>query len=196
MKLRKNPVPAGIKYLDEEETVITEIHAEIDGPENTPFEGGTFRLKLVLPKDFPDSAPKGYFLTKIFHPNVGKSGEICVNALKKDWSKETDIDHVFQVIRCLLIQPGPDSALNCEAGKLLLESYENYYKRAKMMTELHATPKPTEEATPCDSTACGDTASENSTATDVTSVASVAKLKVMASKAKQKNKNKKRNKRL
>ena len=32
MKLRKNPVPAGIEYLDEEETVITEIHAEIDGP--------------------------------------------------------------------------------------------------------------------------------------------------------------------
>ena len=33
-------------------------------------QGGQFRIKLVLSKDFPASPPKGFFLTKIFHPNV------------------------------------------------------------------------------------------------------------------------------
>ena len=42
-----------------------------------------------------------------------------------------------QVIRCLLIQPFPDSALNEEAGKLLLEDYEEYDKRARLMTSIH-----------------------------------------------------------
>lgn len=40
-------------------------------------------MKLVLSSDFPQVPPKGYFLTKIFHPNISKSGEICVNTLKK-----------------------------------------------------------------------------------------------------------------
>lgn len=30
----------------------------------------------------------GYFLTKIFHPNVSASGEICVNVLKRDWTPD------------------------------------------------------------------------------------------------------------
>lgn len=44
----------------------------------------------------------------------------------------------LQTIKCLLIVPNPESALNEEAGKLLLEDYEEYYKRASMMTEIHA----------------------------------------------------------
>ena len=80
----------------------------------------------------------GYFLTKIFHPNVSKSGEICVNVLKKDWKQDLGLRHVLLVIRCLLIEPFPESALNEEAGKLLLEDYEDYARVAKLMTSIHA----------------------------------------------------------
>lgn len=44
----------------------------------------------------------------------------------------------LQTIKCLLIVPNPESALNEEAGKLLLEKYDDYCRRAKMMTEIHA----------------------------------------------------------
>lgn len=44
----------------------------------------------------------------------------------------------FQTVKCLLIVPNPESALNEEAGKLLLESHDKYSERAKMMTEIHA----------------------------------------------------------
>lgn len=54
-------------------------------------------MKLLLGKDFPASPPKGYFLTKIFHPNVGANGEICVNVLKRDWTAELGIRHVLLV---------------------------------------------------------------------------------------------------
>ena len=43
-----------------------------------------------------------------------------------------------QTVKCLLIYPNPESALNEEAGKLLLEQYQDYFSRAKMMTEIHA----------------------------------------------------------
>ena len=53
----------------------------------TPYENGVFRCKIVLTDNFPANPPKGYFLTKIFHPNVAQpSGDICVNTLKKDWN--------------------------------------------------------------------------------------------------------------
>lgn len=42
------------------------------------------------------------------------------------------------VIRCLLIEPFPESALNEEAAKLMLEEYDEYFRRAKMFTGIHA----------------------------------------------------------
>jgi ubiquitin-protein ligase len=87
------------------------------------YAGGQFRLKIVLGDSFPSNPPKAFFLTKIFHPNVASNGAICVNTLKKDWKPTYGIEHVLTVIKCLLIHPNPASALNEEAGKLLLEQY-------------------------------------------------------------------------
>ena len=39
----------------------------------------------------------GFFLTKIFHPNVAKNGAICVNTLKRDWKPEHGIKHILLV---------------------------------------------------------------------------------------------------
>uniref|UniRef100_A0A0B7B3H8 UBC core domain-containing protein n=1 Tax=Arion vulgaris TaxID=1028688 RepID=A0A0B7B3H8_9EUPU len=97
-------------------------------------------MKLVLGNNFPSDPPKAFFLTKIFHPNVSSNGEICVNTLKKDWKAELGIKHILLTVKCLLIVPNPESALNAEAGKLLLEQYEDYSLRAKMFTEIHAKP--------------------------------------------------------
>lgn len=44
----------------------------------------------------------------------------------------------FKTVKCLLIVPNAESALNEEAGKMLLEKYDDYSERAKMMTEIHA----------------------------------------------------------
>ena len=81
----------------------------------------------------------GFFVTKIFHPNIRQpTGEICVNTLKKDWQPSHSLRHVLMVIRCLLIEPFPESALNEEAAKLLLEDYDEYFRRAKMLTSIYA----------------------------------------------------------
>ncbi|CAK6437490.1 unnamed protein product [Pipistrellus nathusii] len=128
--------PDGIKVFPNEED-LTDLQVTIEGPEGTPYAGGLFRMKLLLGKDFPASPPKGYFLTRIFHPNVGANGEICVNVLKRDWTAELGIRHVLLTIKCLLIHPNPESALNEEAGRLLLENYEEYAARARLLTEIH-----------------------------------------------------------
>jgi ubiquitin-conjugating enzyme E2 S len=132
--------PEGVQYIESDENSVSEVHALISGPEGTPFVGGSFRIKLVISSDYPSSPPKGYFLTKIFHPNVANNGDICVNTLKKDWTPEVTLTHVLQVIRCLLIVPFPESSLNDEAGKMFMESYDEYAARARIVTEVHALP--------------------------------------------------------
>ena len=139
-KISKTP-PDGIKYLPNYNDNINVIHSEIKGPVGTPFEGGAFHIKLVLGQEFPSAPPKGFFLTKIFHPNIASNGDICVNTLKKDWNPELGIAHVLQVIRCLLIVPFPESSLNEDAGRMFMEDYSAYEKRAKLYTSIHAQPK-------------------------------------------------------
>lgn len=58
------------------------FHVVISGPEDSPFEGGRFKLELFLPEEYPMAAPKVRFITKIFHPNVDKLGRICLDILK------------------------------------------------------------------------------------------------------------------
>jgi ubiquitin-conjugating enzyme E2 S len=135
-ELSKQPCE-GIRVLVNEDN-ITDLRAELEGPAGTPYEGGLFRMKLVLGEDFPTAPPKGFFTTKIFHPNVSKAGEICVNVLKRDWTEDMGLRHVLVVIRCLLIEPFPESALNEEAGRLLMEDYEQYASHARLMTSIHA----------------------------------------------------------
>ena len=81
---------------------------------------------------------------------MGANGEICVNTLKKDWKSTYGIGHTLVTVKCLLIYPNPESALDEEAGKLLLENYSSYCDRAKLITNIHATPrvKPIEFNTP------------------------------------------------
>jgi ubiquitin-conjugating enzyme E2 S len=67
------------------------------------------------------------------------AGDICVNTLKRDWNAEVTLKHILQVIRCLLIVPFPESSLNDEAGKLFMDSYDEFARRARIMTQVHAT---------------------------------------------------------
>jgi len=181
--------PEGIKYVETDADQLTEIHAEISGPTGTPYEGGSFRLKLVLGSDFPSAPPRGFFLTKIFHPNIAANGDICVNTLKRDWTSETSLSHVLAVIRCLLIVPFPESSLNDEAGKLFMTCYDEYAARARLFTELHSIkrkPSPAKSAT--------GSLTENNAAD--AAVAEVEKQKVEKQKKKQKENKKKGLKRL
>lgn len=110
----------------------------MEGPQDTPYEGKFFSLRFTFGADFPNTPPSAHFVTKVYHPNVDPTtGAVCVNTLKRDWKSDHTLKHCLAIIRCLLLQPFPDSALNEDAGKLFMESYHEYFKRARLHADVH-----------------------------------------------------------
>ncbi|CAH3155216.1 ubiquitin-conjugating enzyme E2 N [Pocillopora verrucosa] len=108
-RLMSEPVP-GITALPSEDNARY-FNVVIEGPAETPFEGGKFRLELFLPEEYPMAAPKVRFMTKIYHPNVDKLGRICLDILKDKWSPALQIRTVLLSIQALLSAPNPDDPL-------------------------------------------------------------------------------------
>jgi len=118
---------------------LTALTIYLVGPSTTPYEGSVFRLTLRIPPNYPQEPPKANFETKIFHPNVDeRTGDVCVETLKRDWDPKLTLRDILLTIRCLLIVPNPTSALNEASGKLLLDDYDEFARHARIMSEVHA----------------------------------------------------------
>ena len=92
------------------------IHAPADGA----YDGGRFEIDIQVPDAYPIKPPTMRFRTRIFHPNVHwKSGEICLDVLKTQWSPAWTLHSACTAVVALLDAPEPDSPLNVDAANLL-----------------------------------------------------------------------------
>eukprot|EP00298_Acanthocystis_sp_HF-20_P027819 c614_g1_i1.p1 GENE.c614_g1_i1~~c614_g1_i1.p1 ORF type:complete len:168 (+),score=51.48 c614_g1_i1:23-505(+) len=112
----------------------------IIGPTDSPFENGKFEIEIRVPANYPMAAPTVRFITKIFHPNIhSKTGEVCLDILKKSWTPAWTIQSVCRAVITLLSHPEPDSPLNCDAGNLMrCGDLRGFKSLAKMYTKLYA----------------------------------------------------------
>ena len=101
---------AGISATPYEDN-LRYFNVVIAGPQESPYEGGIFKLELFLPADYPMAPPKVRFLTKMYHPNIDKLGRICLDILKDKWSPALQIRTVLLSIQALLSAPNPDDPL-------------------------------------------------------------------------------------
>ena len=102
--------------------------AVLKGPYCSPFEGGTFRLKITIPEEYPHKAPKVEFITRVFHPNVSGSGEICLDILNEPalWSPELTLQKVVISVLSLLTDANAEDALVPDIGRLYLRDRRRF----------------------------------------------------------------------
>merc|ERR1719183_3155733 len=112
--------------------------ATIMGPEGSPYAGGVFFLQINFPSDYPFKPPKVKFLTKIYHPNINKSGGICLDILKDQWSPALTISKVLLSICSLLTDPNPDDPLVTDIAKQYKNDRKSYNETAKQWTKKFA----------------------------------------------------------
>ena len=102
--------------------------AIIIGPEGTPYHGFKLTLNITLLDNYPFSAPQVSFTSNIWHPNVGISGNICLDILQANWTPALKLLSVLLSISSLLNDPNPASPLNGEAGKQYTDDRDEYNK--------------------------------------------------------------------
>lgn len=136
VRLLQEPVP-GISAIPDEKNARY-FHVVVTGPSDSPFEGGLFKLELFLPEDYPMSAPKVRFITKIYHPNIDRLGRICLDILKDKWSPALQIRTVLLSIQALLSAPNPDDPLANDVAELWKISETEAIRNAREWTQRYA----------------------------------------------------------
>lgn len=107
--------------------------ASVIGPDESPFEGGVFQLRMVFGEDYPLKPPKVKFVTEVFHPNVYVGGDLCLDILQDAWSPAQTVGSILTSIRSLLDDPNIASPANVDAAKLYRDDLRAYKRRVRKM---------------------------------------------------------------
>jgi ubiquitin-conjugating enzyme E2 D/E len=117
---------------------IYEWEGFILGPKDTPYEGGLFKIEIHIPLQYPFQSPNFIFATKIYHPNINSSGQICMDILKQQWNPSLSISKVLLSICSLLSNPNPDDPLVPDIAYEYIHNNENYKRVAREWTIMNA----------------------------------------------------------
>ena len=112
--------------------------ATIDGPKDSPYEGGVYFLDITIPTDYPFKAPKVRFITKIYHPNIGFNGAISLDILHGQWSPALTIAKVLLSVCCLLTDVNPYDPQVPEVARLFLNDRKTFNETAANWTRRYA----------------------------------------------------------
>uniref|UniRef100_A0A6V3J428 UBC core domain-containing protein n=1 Tax=Lotharella globosa TaxID=91324 RepID=A0A6V3J428_9EUKA len=146
-ELLKNPVDGfSVGLVDDSD--IYKWNVMIEGPADTPYEGGFFPAILDFPKEYPSKPPKMTFTTKGFwHPNVHSDGKVCISILheaKEDqfnqqekmsekWRPILGVEAVLLSVVSLLSDPNFESPANIDASVMLKKDPKEYRKKIRQL---------------------------------------------------------------
>ncbi|KAK9359093.1 ubiquitin-conjugating enzyme/RWD-like protein [Lipomyces starkeyi] len=136
--------PDGISAGPIDEDNFFEWECLIQGPEDTPFEGGVFPATLTFPKDYPLSPPAMKFTCDMFHPNVYKDGTVCISILhapgddpnmyesaSERWSPIQSVEKILISVMSMLAEPNDESGANIDACKVWRNDRAEYNRMVK-----------------------------------------------------------------
>ena len=134
--------PHGVSACPKSKDDLLVWIATIEGPEGTPYEGGTFYLNIKFGEKYPFEPPKVTFKTKIYHCNIKSiNGEICLDVLKDNYSPALSVEKILLSIHQLLQEPNPDDPLVAEIAQILMLDKEKHDETAKEWTRRYAMPQ-------------------------------------------------------
>jgi len=112
---------------------LTEFTVKLKGPAGSPYEGGVWKCRVVLPENYPYKSPSIGFCNRIYHPNVDEaSGSVCLDVINQTWSPMFDLVNIFDTfLPQLLLYPNPTDPLNGEAASMLMRRPDDYKKKVQ-----------------------------------------------------------------
>uniref|UniRef100_A0A5S6Q7X2 UBIQUITIN_CONJUGAT_2 domain-containing protein n=1 Tax=Trichuris muris TaxID=70415 RepID=A0A5S6Q7X2_TRIMR len=130
-----------VKLIDEQD--LFEWDVVLFGPPGTIYEGGYLKALLQFPVNYPFSPPTMRFTTKLWHPNIYESGEVCISILHppvddpqsgelpcERWNPAQTVRTILLSVISLLNEPNTNSPANVEASVMYrryLEGLDDEY---------------------------------------------------------------------
>ena len=119
--------------------------ATIQGPNESPFQGGKFKIKLIFPDKYPFLPCKIVFVTKIFHPQIinGEEFHLDMNCLDcGNFGPFVNANHVLLDLYVFLKTPCFETSC-CEKKMKFSEEYRKGFNEiAKKWTQKCAGEQP------------------------------------------------------
>lgn len=119
---------------------LNEFNVVFNGPKDSLYEGGVWKVHVELPDGYPYKSPSIGFINKIFHPNVDElSGSVCLDVINQSWSPMFDLLNVFEVfLPQLLLYPNASDPLNGDAASLMMKDRQQYEQKVKEYCDRYA----------------------------------------------------------
>ncbi|XP_017152246.1 ubiquitin-conjugating enzyme E2-22 kDa-like [Drosophila miranda] len=112
---------------------------EIHGPPDSPYEGGVFVVKILVPDTYPVVPPQVEFRTRIWHPNISpESGAISLDILWKGWSPDMSIRTILMTVRNIIAIPDMGTPFDDDVARQYMHKHELFVRTAKHWTNRYA----------------------------------------------------------
>ncbi|WPT11983.1 Ubiquitin-conjugating enzyme E2 27 [Picochlorum sp. SENEW3] len=137
--IQKDKGVSGVAVELKSDSSIKYMIGSLEGPTDTPYEGGLFYVDIELDDQYPFVPPKMKFITKVWHPNISSaSGAICLDILKDQWTPALTIKTALLSLQALLSTPEPNNPQDAVVAKQYLSDKAAFDRTAKEWTVEYA----------------------------------------------------------
>lgn len=116
---------------------------KVSSPSDSPYRDTIFDISIMLPEDYPRTAPTLSFVTPIYHPNVTPQGIARLADLEpSQWSPVMTIRLLLISLQAMLSDPNlmEGCVINEEAAKLYAENRGEFEGKARQWTRSRVMP--------------------------------------------------------
>jgi len=154
-KMHTEPVE-GFTVELQDESDLFEWRIWVEGPKDTPYEGGVFQLQMKFPPEYPMAPPELKFVSDFWHPNVYKdTGVVCISILhspvademsgelpEERWLPTQTVTTILLSVISLLSGPNFSSPANVDASVEWRKNLDVYKGRCAKLVDKANKEKP------------------------------------------------------